>query len=132
MATDVRMTGDGQTTDDPRKANDVLDGRIFDMVSSTASVVSDIAPTRFRYSERDGVVWGEYRGDTVTEGRFCGTREDDVLRVAFAHRSTAGALVSGEATSVISEDSDGRLVLTEDFAAPDGSLHVSVCREIVE
>lgn len=107
----------------------MLDGRIFDMVSSTASVVSD-PPTRFRYSERDGVVWGEYRGDTVTEGRFCGSREGDVLRVAFVHRSTAGALVSGAATSTISQDAEGRLVLTEDFTSPDGSPEVSVCREI--
>jgi hypothetical protein len=108
---------------------DVLDGRIFDMVSSTASVVSD-TPTRFAYSERDGVVWGEYRGDTVTEGRFCGRRDGETLRVAFVHRSTAGALVSGDATSVISRDADGLLVLTEDFAGPDGSPQVSVCREI--
>jgi len=108
----------------------VLDGRIFDMVSSTASVVSDLAPTRFHYSERDGVVWGEYRGDTVTEGRFCGSREDETLRVAFVHRSTGGALVSGEATSSIARNADGLLVLTEDFTAPDGSPQVSVCREI--
>jgi hypothetical protein len=108
----------------------MLDGRIFDMVSSTASVVSDSAPTRFYYSERDGVVWGEYRGDTVTEGRFCGTRVGDILRVAFVHRSTGGALVSGEATSTISREADDLLVLTEGFAAPDGSPQVSVCREV--
>ena len=111
---------------------DMLDGRIFDMVSSTASVVSDLEPTRFRYSERDGVVWGEYRGDTVTEGRFCGTRQGEVLRVAFVHRSTAGALVSGDATSTISRGEDGLLVLTEDFASPDGSPQVSVCREVIQ
>ena len=109
---------------------DVLDGTIFDMVSSTASVVSDLEPTRFRYSERDGVVWGEYRGDTVTEGRFCGTRDGDALRVAFVHRSTEGSLVSGEAISTISRGPDGRLVLTEDFVSPDGSPQVSVCHEV--
>ncbi len=107
-----------------------LDGRIFDMVSSTASVISALEPTRFRYSERDGVVWGEYRGDTVTEGRFCGTRDGAALRVAFVHRSTAGSLVSGEAVSTISRAEDGLLVLTEDFALPDGSPQVSVCREV--
>lgn len=110
--------------------SDVLDGKIFDMVSSTASVVSDLAPTRFHYSERDGVVWGEYRGDTVTEGRFCGSRDGDTLRVAFVHRSTGGALVSREATSTISREADGRLLLTEDFAGADGSPQVSVCREV--
>jgi hypothetical protein len=109
---------------------DVLDGRIFDMVSSTASVVSDQAPTRFRYSENDGLVWGEYSGDTVTEGRFCGTRHGEVLRVAFVHRSVSGDLVSGEATSAISEGDDGLLVLTEDFTSADGTPQVSVCREI--
>ena len=108
----------------------ILDGKVFDMVSSTASVVSYLEPTRFRYRERDGVVWGEYRGDTVTEGRFCGSREDDVLRVAFVHRSTAGALVSGDATSTISLAADGLLVLTEDFTSPDGSPQISVCREV--
>jgi hypothetical protein len=108
----------------------MLDGRFFDMVSSTASVVSDTAPTRFRYSEHDGLVWGEYWGDTVTEGRFCGRRDDQLLRVAFVHRTVAGALVTGEATSRISQDADGLLVLTEDFAAPDGSPQVSVCREV--
>ena len=109
---------------------DVLDGKVFDMVSSTASVVSDLAPTRFHYSEREGVVWGEYRGDTVTEGRFCGSRDGHTLQVAFVHRSTAGGLVSGEATSTISREADGRLLLTEDFAGADGSPQISVCREI--
>jgi hypothetical protein len=108
----------------------LLDGRVFDMVSSTASIVSAAAPTRFRYSERDCVVWGEYRGDTVTEGRFSGSRDGETVRVAFVHRSVAGALVSGEATSTISRDADGLLVLTEDFAGPDGSPQVSVCREV--
>ncbi len=114
------------------RGRDVLDGRIFDMVSSTASVVSGLAPTRFHYTESDRVVWGEYRGDTVDEGRFCGSRDGDVLRVAFVHRSTGGALVSGEATATISRGADGLLVLTEDFTSPDGSPQVSVCREVTE
>ena len=80
-----------------------LDGRVFDMVSSTASRVDPDAPTRFRYSEADGVVWGEYTGDTVTDGRFVGTRAGDRLEVSFTH-----ALVAGGAARERHGDVEGR------------------------
>lgn len=107
-----------------------LDGRIFDMVSSTASRVDPDAPTRFRYAESDGVVWGEYTGDTVTVGRFAGVRTGDRLEVSFVHALVAGGEpVRGSAVSRIEEGRDGLLRLVEDFEA-DGQPQTSVCQEV--
>lgn len=109
-----------------------LDGRVFDMVSSTASRVDPDAPTRFRYRESRGVVWGEYVGDTVAEGRFVGTREGERLVVSFAHALVAdGRVVSGSAESRIEDAGDGDLRLVEDFEV-DGRPQVSVCAEVHE
>ena len=106
-----------------------LDGRVFDMVSSTASRVDPDSPTRFRYSEADGVVWGEYSGDTVTTGRFVGTRHGARLEVAFVHALMAGGEpISGTAVSRIERSDDG-LRLVEDFEVA-GEPQVSVCAEV--
>ena len=109
-----------------------LDGRVFDMVSSTASRVDPDAPTRFAYREADGVVWGDYRGDTVREGRFVAVRRGDEIDVSFVHALVEGGVVSGAATSRIEEDPDrpGALLLVEDFDV-DGVPHRSVCSELV-
>jgi hypothetical protein len=107
-----------------------LDGRVFDMVSSTASRVDPDAPTRFVYHEADGVLWGEYTGDTVTTGRFVGTRTGDLVHVRFVHAQvTGGEPVAGAASSRIEQDRDGRLRLVEDFAI-DGVPQLSVCAEV--
>jgi hypothetical protein len=108
-----------------------LDGRVFDLVSSTASRVDPEAPTRFTYSEADGVVWGRYRGDTVREGRFVAVRRGDEIDVSFVHALVAGGVASGSATSRIEEDPDrpGALLLVEDFEV-DGVQHRSVCAEV--
>lgn len=49
---------------------DLLNGRRFVMISSTASAVDADAPTEFAYEESGGVIWGHYTGDTVIHGRF--------------------------------------------------------------
>lgn len=116
-----------------------LDGRSFDLVHSTASVVDAAAPTRFRYHEHAGdsgdsgdsggvLVWGEYAGDTVTAGRFVGRRDGNRLAITFAHVDTAGRLAQGSADSAIDRDEGGLLRLTEHFTA-NGVAHVSICRE---
>ena len=108
-----------------------LDGRVFDMVSSTASRVDPTAPTRFTYHEAHGVVWGEYRGDTVREGRFVAVRREDEIDVSFVHALVGGGVVGGSATSRIEADPDeeGALRLVEDFEV-DGVRHRSVCTEV--
>ncbi|WP_166352875.1 hypothetical protein [Phytoactinopolyspora limicola] len=107
-----------------------LQGRVFDMVSSTSSRVDPVAPTRFTYYESGGVLWGHYSGDTVDLGRFCGARRDDVVDIAFVHRNRDGETIRGSARSRIDLSADGLLQLTEDFTGPDGAAHVSVCREV--
>ena len=107
----------------------LLDGRTFAMVSSTASRVDPSAPTRFEYHEADGMVWGEYAGDTVRAGRFVGTRAGERLQVAFVHVSVRGGEpVTGDAVSRIERGADGALRLVEDFEV-DGVAQVSVCVE---
>ena len=107
-----------------------LDGRVFDMVSSTASRVDPESPTRFVYHEADGVLWGEYSGDTVRTGRFVGTRADDLIHVRFVHALLAGGEpISGGASSRIEQDDRGGLRLVEDFEV-DGVPHLSVCAEV--
>ena len=106
-----------------------LDAREFVMVSSTNSAVDAESPSRFRYFERDGVIWGEYWGDTVTFGRFVGTRAGNALSVSFAHVLVSdGAVVTGTSASEI-ESSDAGLRLVERFVV-DGVDHVSICAEV--
>ncbi|WP_375387010.1 hypothetical protein [uncultured Amnibacterium sp.] len=106
-----------------------LEGRVFDLVSSTASRVDPEAPTRFRYSESAGVIWGDYTGDTVAEGRFVGTRDGDRVTVSFVHAlAQGGSRVSGTAASRI-EVGEAGLRLVEEFEA-DGQPQISVCAEV--
>lgn len=125
------MTGsDHQTT--PAAIDIDLDRRVFDMVSSTASIVDAGAPTRFVYHEEDGVLWGEYVGDTVAVGRFCGVRRNGRIDISFVHRGRDGGdATTGNASSIITRGEDGALLLTEEFLTPDGVRHTSVCREVV-
>ncbi|MEU0572071.1 hypothetical protein ABZ297_42645 [Nonomuraea sp. NPDC005983] len=109
----------------------LLNGRKFVMVSSTASVVDQEQPTEFSYWEADGVVWGSYSGDTVTHGRFVGTRDGDQISIAYAHALKAGGKAGGQSTSRIETDPDGRLRLVEEFQFEgDDTQHVSVCIEV--
>jgi hypothetical protein len=99
------------------------------MVSSTASVVDVDSPTVFRYHECEGLVWGEYAGDTVRLGRFVGSRAGKRVHIRFGHVVGAtGELVSGDAHSILQRGAGGVLELVETFGA--AGEHTSVCREI--
>ncbi|MGN8026403.1 hypothetical protein [Microbacterium sp. 22242] len=107
-----------------------LDGMRFAMVSSTASEVDPDAPTTFAYHQEGRLIWGEYTGDTVTEGRFVGEVADAEVRVSFAHAlASDGSVVRGDAVSRAERAEDGRIRLVEDFAV-DGVDHVSVCVQV--
>ncbi|MET8140500.1 hypothetical protein ABZU32_09345 [Sphaerisporangium sp. NPDC005288] len=115
----------------PGASGDLLDGRAFAMVSSTASEVNADEPTRFHYREANGVIWGGYTGDTVIHGRFVGTRDDDRIELTYAHALKAGGRAAGRSTSRIESLPDGRLRLVEEFAFDgDDTPQVSVCEEI--
>ncbi|MFC4535460.1 hypothetical protein [Sphaerisporangium dianthi] len=112
-------------------SHDLLDGRTFVMVSSTASEVDADEPTRFRYEEANGVIWGGYTGDTVVQGRFVGTRDGDLIELTYAHALKSGARATGRSTSRIETLPDGRLRLVEEFAFDgDDTPQVSVCEEV--
>jgi hypothetical protein len=98
------------------------------MESSTNSAVNPESPSRFRYFERDGVIWGDYDGDTVTFGRFVGTRSGDQLSVSFAHVMAADlSVVMGTSGSLVESTADG-IRLVENFRVGDVD-HVSICVE---
>lgn len=106
-----------------------LDGRTFRMTSSTTSVVDPDGPSIFRYFERDGVVWGDYTGDTVTFGQFVGTRDGDRISIFFAHVLAADqSVVTGSGDSEIEEDQDG-LRLVEHYEM-HGQPQLSICVEV--
>lgn len=106
-----------------------LDGRSFVMISSSNSAVDPASPSRFSYREREGIVWGDYVGDTVTFGRFIGTRVGDELNISFAHVLTSsGSVITGTSGSRV-EQAGGGLRLVESFQV-DGVEHVSVCVEV--
>lgn len=99
------------------------------MESSTNSAVSATSPSRFRYFERDGVVWGDYDGDTVTFGHFVGTRVGNDLRVSFVHVLVAdGGVITGTGGSVVEPLTEGKVRLVERFQI-DGTDHISICVE---
>ncbi len=118
-------------TTEPERASPTpsLDGRRFVLASSTNSPVDPRSPSRFRYHERDGVVWGDYDGDTVTFGRFVGTRVGDALAVSFAHVLLADrSVVTGTGNSVV-EATDEGVRLVESFRVGEVQ-HTSVCTEV--
>jgi hypothetical protein len=107
-----------------------LNGRKFVMESSTNSVVDTSSPSHFHYFERDGAVWGDYDGDTVTFGHFVGTRVGNDLRVSFVHvLVTGGGVVTGTGGSVVESLLGGAVRLVEHFQI-DGTDHVSICVEV--
>jgi hypothetical protein len=114
---------------EPEPTTPSLDGRRFVMASSTNSLVDPASPSTFRYFERDGVIWGEYDGDTVDFGRFVGTRDGNALSVSFAHKMAQdGTVVTGTSGSVVHADPEG-IRLIERFRIGDVD-HVSVCVEV--
>lgn len=107
-----------------------LDGRRFRMVSSTTSAVDPDAPSEFTYWERDGAIWGDYTGDTVTFGRFVGTRTGDTIWVSFVHVLVAdGSVVTGDGESELELTDDGLIRLVEHYEM-HGAPQLSVCEEI--
>lgn len=108
-----------------------LDGRRFVMTASTTSAVDPDSPSEFTYFERDGVIWGDYWGDTVTFGRHVGVREGDVIRLSFVHVLAAdGTVVRGEGESTIERGEDGRLELAERYEM-HGAPQESRCVEVL-
>ncbi len=107
-----------------------LDGRVFKMTSSTTSAVDPDAPSVFRYFEQDDLIWGDYTGDTVTIGRFVGTRSGDTIWVSFVHVLAAdGTVVTGDGESEIEATDDGALRLVEHYEM-HGAPQLSVCVEV--
>ncbi|WP_407358962.1 hypothetical protein LTA6_001268 [Microbacterium sp. LTA6] len=107
-----------------------LDGRRFRMVSSTTSAVDPDAPSEFVYWERDGAIWGEYSGDTVTFGRFVGTRTADSIWVSFVHVLVSdGTVVTGDGESELELTADGLIRLVEHYEM-HGAPQLSVCEEV--
>lgn len=101
------------------------------MQSSTNSVVDPTSPSHFRYFERDGVIWGDYDGGTVTFGQFVGTREGNQISVSFVHVLLAdGHVVTGTGASVVESTTDEAVRLVEHFQI-GGIDHVSICVEAV-
>ena len=99
------------------------------MISSTTSAVDPTAPSTFRYFERDGVVWGDYTGDTVTFGQFVGTRTANSISINFVHVLVAdGSVVTGAGDSDIEQDDSG-LRLIEHYEM-FGKPQRSVCAEV--
>lgn len=99
------------------------------MVSSTTSAVNPEGPSTFHYFEKDGVIWGDYFGDTVTFGRVVGTRTGDTIGVSFVHVLVAdGSVVTGRAESRIELEDDGMLRLVEHYEM-HGAPQLSVCVE---
>lgn len=117
--------------DPAHRSEPSLDGTSFVLETSTASTVSETAPTRFEFSENSGIIWGHYFGDTVTGGRCVGRYSDGVLEEYFVHHVVAtDATLLGDSTTTVKQRADGRLELIEDFVL-DGVPGYSVCVQLV-
>ncbi|MGW6781835.1 hypothetical protein [Streptomyces sp. NPDC054987] len=83
--------------------------------------VADQAPgqvgrqTRFRYHERDGLVWADYQGGDVVRGHLIGTRKGDTVDFRYVQLRLDGTTASGRCTSLVTVLDDGRLRLEESW-----------------
>ena len=125
----VDPTGDWYppaATDDPLS----VDATAFVLVSSTASTVDSGAPTRFDFSERGGILWGDYRGDTVATGHCVGVRNESALNEYFVHKLvSSGATLFGVSSTEVRARDDGQLELVEEFVL-NGVPGRSVCLQL--
>ncbi|MDO5662093.1 MAG: hypothetical protein Q4G40_05315 [Brachybacterium sp.] len=115
----------------PLSTQPSLDGLTFRLHSSTTSKVDPDSPSTFHYRERDGVVWGDYDGDTVTFGRFIGTREGDGISVRFVHVLAAtGNVITGQGTSAIERDAATDTLRLIEHYEMHGAPQRSVCVQV--
>jgi hypothetical protein len=109
-----------------------LDATAFVLETSSASTVDAVAPTRFDFFERAGVVWGEYRGDTVTTGHCVGVRTGSTLNEYFVHELVrTGETLMGDSSTEVRIRAHGSLELVEEFVL-DGKPGRSVCVQLAD
>lgn len=92
-----------------------LDGRILVGVSNSGDGEVD-GRTVFRYHERDGLVWAEYKGGEIVLGRLAGTRAGDGLDFRYVHVAGDGTSSSGHCVAVLDLLPDGRIRSRETWA----------------
>lgn len=96
-----------------------LDGRVF--VPDADQAPGQVGTrTRFRYHERDGVVWADYAGGDIVRGTLIGTRDGDRLDFRYVQLRTDGTTASGHCRSEIGRLPDGRLRLAESWRWESG------------
>lgn len=116
----------------PAPASDPLslDATSFVLETSSASTVDAVTPTRFDFAERTGIVWGTYRGDTVTTGHCVGVRTGSTLNEYFVHELVrTGEALMGDSSTEVRTRADGSLELVEEFVL-DGTPGLSVCVQV--
>jgi hypothetical protein len=103
------------------------DGRAFRSAGADSDDDSPIG----RYHQRGDLVWAEFAGGAVREGRLVGTCDaDGVLEIAYCQVLADGQVVAGRSTSLPAVGADGRVRLEEHWRRLDGGTGVSWIEEI--
>lgn len=85
------------------------EGRLFRKVGANDGVLA-------RYRQDGDLVWANFTGGKVRRGAVTGTcSEDGTLRLAYTMVLNTGEVISGHTVNVPRSQSDGRLVLREEW-----------------
>lgn len=116
-------------------AGALYDGRTFRSTApETASGGSGPARTPVgSYHQHGDLVWAEFSGGAVREGRLVGRcGADGVITAAYCQVLDGGEVVSGQCVSRPERLQDGRLRLREEWCRADGSRGTSFIEEVAE
>jgi hypothetical protein len=84
-----------------------------------------------RYHQRGELVWGEFDGGRVLEGRLVGRcRPDGSVEFAYCQVLDGGEIVAGRCVSTPHRRAGGRIALEERYRRMDGTSGVSWIEEV--
>lgn len=106
------------------------DGRLFGSSAAETAGASGDGPLG-HYHQRGELVWAEFAGGAVRQGRLVGTcAPDGTLEVAYCQVLDGGAVLAGRCTSIPHRLPDGRVRLEERWQRFDGATGTSWIDEV--
>lgn len=97
-----------------------LEGKVFRSLANTDNGEVD-GDTRFRYYQKEDIVWATYQGGQVRFGTLSGYMEPNgELHFRYQHQNLAGEFMTGKCHSIPSKTSQGKIRYEEHWTWTSG------------